>query len=501
MVSTDTVALTAIVSQFFDINVSIIPSTFVPEYPGQEPSILNVDPGSTISYNIEVTNVGNGDDFVIITPTVLEVNWESTFFLGSEERVTSELNLNESVTFIMQIRIPKDQLAGTYTTGINVTSIGDREIKKFDTVINKVFNLSVYGVMHSELTSDKILNDTIQFVPGVSPGSILYYLFEITNGGNDWDQINIKFDPMKPSSSRATASEAEDISLAAWSEFEELDWEAYIIGLQNTEAYLSEVKDMDFGNNVDISHQTAPIGYLNSNTTTREMNLTLGVGQTVWLKVQLIVPRDIPDIDDELHPVADDPWYFRLEAKSTDPDADPNGNYKDVDPDNNEVLIKNIILLPDLEVVGKNINYPSNMEPGKIVTISAEIRNIGDIEAKEVIVTFYVNGKEVRSQTLRELDKDQSRLIPFTWEVASGDNELKIKVDPENAIVEIREDNNEASKKETIEAGGILEIFSNREFCSILPIIIVVIILAFILIIIKKRGDFLGLKPGGGGEI
>ena len=47
--------------------------------------------------------------------------------------------------------------------------------------------------------------------------------------------------------------------------------------------------------------------------------------------------------------------------------------------------------------------------------------------------------------------------------------------------------------------GGLAEIFSNREFCSVLPIIVVVIILAIIIIIIKKRGSFFGLKPGGEG--
>jgi hypothetical protein len=457
-----------------------------------------VDPGSVITYNINITNEGNGKDFVIITPTMLEVNWEATFYFDGEERVTHELLINETLRFELQIVIPKDQLAGTFTTAINVTSIGDREINSFDTKINKVYNLSAYGVVHSEHTSDKELNSTIKLEPGVSPGSILNYVFEVTNGGNDADWIDVNFYPMKPTSMR----QAEDLTIAQWSEFEEIGWEAYLLGITNTEAYLTEVEDLDFSEDFDISHQTAPVAYLNDgNTSIRNMKLNLGVGQTIWVKVQLTIPRDVPDTHD-LHPDSEEPWYFRFECQS----ADPIGKNIDINLEDNEVMIINKILLPDLIVYKKKsgdsgINYPSSFESGTIVTISAEIKNIGEIAAREVIVTFYVDGKEVRSQTINILDKGQSRLVPFTWETVSGDHDLKISVDPENAIVEKNEKNNEATAKVGIESGGFLEILSNREFCSVLPIIILVVILAIIIIIIKKRGDFFGLKPGGGEEI
>jgi hypothetical protein len=258
LVSTDSVALTAIVSQTFNINVSILPAGLKPPDPGEDPPILSVDPGTTVTYNINITNVGNGDDFVIITPTLLEVNWDATFYLNAEERVTSEIDQNETVMFQMKIVIPKTQLAGKFQTGMNISSLGDREIIYFNTVINKVYNLSVYGVVHSKLTSDKELNSTIAPYPGVSPGSILNFVFEVKNGGNAPDWVNVNLFPQTQAITRAV-----DLNLAEWSEFEANDWEGYFIGITNTEAYMTNVDDLDFSVPIDISHEISQVAYLN----------------------------------------------------------------------------------------------------------------------------------------------------------------------------------------------------------------------------------------------
>jgi uncharacterized membrane protein len=453
--STDTVALTAIVSQFFDINVTVDP-----------PSIA-IDPGETINYKIKVRNIGNGDDFVIVMPNLLEVNWDATFYLDGVERVTSEIGYNETVEFQMQIRIPRNQLAGAYKTGINVSSIGDREIMEFDTIINQTFNLSVYGVMHSQETSDKLLTNNIKPEPGVSPGSILTYVFEVTNGGNKGDWVRLEFTSVN----------------------EEWDtWEGVFVGITNTEAYLTDVESWDFGEQLDMSTQTSAVGYLNSNTdvTLHQIEMKLGVDQRVWVKVQLTVPRDVE---------RDTVRFFNIQGKSLHKD----GILKDENTDDNDVRLELKLLFPDLDLTS-DIRHPKNIDNGEIVTISVEVSNIGDIEAREVLVTFYVDGKEVKTQTINLLPDGSSRLIPFTWQAMGGNHDLKIKVDPENAIVEEDESNNEKSEKVNVESGGFGEIFNNRSVCSVIPIIIVAIILAIIVIIIRKRGSLFGWKPGGGGE-
>jgi hypothetical protein len=407
-----------------------------------------------------------GDDFVIIMPALLEVNWDSTFYLDNEERVTSELDYNTSITFNMQIRIPKNQLAGTYKTGINVSSIGDREIKYFDTVINQIYNLSVYGVVHSEETSDKQLESRIKPEPGVSPGSILNYVFEVSNGGNAPDVIKLEL-----------SSVGEE-----WG-----DWEGVFLGITNTEAYMTDVDNWDFTERLDMSTFTSPVAYLNSDTNPNlhEFELKLGVGQTVWVKVQITVPRDIATTD------TGRVRTFNIHGESLDPD----GILKDVNVNDNDVSLILTLLFPDL-VISSEVRHPREILNGEIVTISAEVSNDGDIEAREVLVTFYVDGKEVKTQTINILSKGSSRLIPFTWQAAGDKHTLTIKVDPENAIVEKFENNNEKSKDVDVNVDW-QDTLTGRETCSVILIIFVAVILAIIVIIIKKRGNFFGLKPGG----
>jgi uncharacterized membrane protein len=468
--STDTVALTAIVSQFFDIEVYIEPADEYEEEVDDE-GILHIDPGSTITYDIIIKNAGNGDDFVIIMPALLEVNWDSTFYLDNEERVTSELDYNTSITFKMQIRIPKNQLAGTYKTGINVSSIGDREIEYFDTVVNQIYNLSVYGVVHSEETSDKQLESRIKPVPGVSPGSILNYVFEVSNGGNAPDVIKLEL-----------SSAGEE-----WGA-----WEGVFLGITNTEAYMTEVDNWDFAERLDMSPHTSSVTFINSNTdqSLHEIEMKLGVDQTIWVKVQITVPRDIATTD------TGRVRTFNVHGESLDPD----GILKDVNVDDNDVSLILTLLFPDLMVTSE-VRHPSKISNGDIVTISAEIANEGDIEAREVLVTFYVDGKEVKTQTINLLPKGSARLIPFTWEAMGDKHTLTIKVDPENAIVEKFENNNEKSKDVDVDTDLFADVINNRVVCSVVPIIIVAIIMAIIVILIKKRGSIFGWKPGGGEEL
>jgi hypothetical protein len=368
----------------------------------------------------------------------------------------------------MQINIPDDQLAGNYTTKVNVSSINDREIVKFYTEVNQIFDLSAFGVVHSDETSDKELVGTIKPEPGVAPGSILNYVFEVTNDGNAPDTILLTL-----------TSVGED-----WG-----DWDGIFIGLTNTEAYMTDVESLDFAEKINMAPEINPVAYLNSNedTSLHQITVRLGVGQKVWVKVQISVPRDIPNTGLERR--------FNVEALSTDPD----GILLDEDSTDNSVDIDLTVLFPDLLITG-SIRHPSQISSGSIVTISAEIKNDGDIDAENVIVTFYVNGKEVKTQTITRLPKGATRLVPFTWQAMGGEHRLAIKVDPEDAIVESAEDNNERTKKVNVETSGFGEIVNTQMVCSLTPLILVAILIAIAVVWLKKKGNILGWKPGRGGE-
>ncbi|WP_455392151.1 CARDB domain-containing protein [[Eubacterium] cellulosolvens] len=459
----DSVALTAIVSQFFDIDVIVCPSNDFEDEADNE-GILHINPGTIISYDITINNTGNGEDFVIIMPTLLEVNWDSTFYLNNEERVTSELDYNTSVTFKMQITIPKNQLAGIYKTGINVTSIGDYEIEYFDTVVNKILNLSLFGVVYTGEPSEKKLVNLIKPEPGVSPGWILDYLFEVTNGGNAPDVIKLDLSSIDE----------------AWG-----DWKGTFLAITNTEAYMTEVANRDFAERLDMATQTTPVGFLNnnSNPNLHEIELTIGMHQKIWVKIQITVPSDITPLDSNLE------RRFNIHAES----KYPTDILKDVKVNDNDVSVVLKISFPDL-CINSPIRHPDQISNGEIVTISADVSNYGDIEAREVLVRFYVDGKEVKTVTIKRLPIGSSRLVPFTWQAADGMHTLTIKVDPENVIVEKNENNNEKSKDVAVESNELAELFRNRVVCSIISIIIFIMVLA-IIVKIRKHSSLFVSKP------
>jgi hypothetical protein len=263
------------------------------------------------------------------------------------------------------------------------------------------------------------------------------------------------------------------------------------VGVSNTEVYLTDFDYLDFDKELDLSHLKYPVGYIcEENNTVRTLKLKFGVGQTLWVRVQITVPRGIHDVQSEFF---DDEgyWHFALECHS----ANPEGKGKDLDNSNNVVLTKLKILLPDL-IVASKLFHPRSITNGDIVTVSCQIRNIGDISANEMAIVFYVDGKDMQSKTLTRLDRGRTRLITYTWQAPAGKHELEIKIDPEDNIVEKREDNNDVSSMVEVKESGFLGMKSIREVCSILAIVIAIILVLIVVITIKRKGSFFGFKPG-----
>jgi hypothetical protein len=96
-------------------------------------------------------------------------------------------------------------------------------------------------------------------------------------------------------------------------------------------------------------------------------------------------------------------------------------------------------IAPDL-VVG-NINAPSNMISGNNYEIKVKIENTGNQNAA-FNLTLEVNGDEIgRSQISLGAGNNYGEV--FKWKPSAGTYELTAKVDPENAVTELNESNNE----------------------------------------------------------
>ena len=100
---------------------------------------------------------------------------------------------------------------------------------------------------------------------------------------------------------------------------------------------------------------------------------------------------------------------------------------------------------PDLNIT--SVSYsPVSPIAGQQVTINLTISNNGNADAKAFNVSMFVNGTKVADQRLEGLNVSSSQLITFKWTpTAAGTYEIKIVVDPENAVDESNETNNEVS--------------------------------------------------------
>ena len=102
-------------------------------------------------------------------------------------------------------------------------------------------------------------------------------------------------------------------------------------------------------------------------------------------------------------------------------------------------LLKNYI--PDLAPTAINVPALIVNQPS---TITATIANIGEVDASAFNVSLSANGSVVDTASVLSLSAGNSTSVSFEWTPASvSDQELCVAVDPDNAIVEMDEANNE----------------------------------------------------------
>ncbi|MFX1298292.1 MAG: CARDB domain-containing protein, partial [Promethearchaeota archaeon] len=92
--------------------------------------------------------------------------------------------------------------------------------------------------------------------------------------------------------------------------------------------------------------------------------------------------------------------------------------------------------------------YPQEEE---IVDIKADIHNIGDSKALNVIVELYegnpdFGGTRIAIQRIESINYDSEVEVIFQYQAKPGKNELYIKIDPNNDVSELNENNNIALK-------------------------------------------------------
>ncbi len=347
----------------------------------------NPELGDSINISVKIKNEGT------ISASQVEMQFlNDTIKLDSQTIKNIEKEGGQAI-FILNWKITE----GTHTIWVEIDY--ENKIEEFNennNRANKTITLAItyditilgYNEKNDEF-SDSITKST-------SPGLLNSFIFEVIKKGN-----------------------AETITLEILGlDQEENGWSGYFSDVSNTKSYTTNIQLIDFTEIIDMTGQPPDIAYLNNNTEIDRLKLKLGAEQKVYVKIKIIVPFDLSEGDQKI---------IKLKGISEEPELE--------DPIDNEVEITINVLLPDIVI--EKMDYPEVMREGEIVTISAYIKNIGDIEAKDIKVSLYVDNSEVKNTQINRIPKGyDTLLINFNWQAISGVHNLKIVVDPENTVAE-----------------------------------------------------------------
>lgn len=124
---------------------------------------------------------------------------------------------------------------------------------------------------------------------------------------------------------------------------------------------------------------------------------------------------------------------------------------------NNTINMTIQVTKPDLLITDTNISFSftaSDVEVGEVkendvVTINANVFNSGHLDVNNIIVRFYdgsPGSNIIENVTIGSLAVGESKNAIIDWNSIIGTHNISIKVDPDNAIPETDETNNDASR-------------------------------------------------------
>jgi subtilase family serine protease len=138
--------------------------------------------------------------------------------------------------------------------------------------------------------------------------------------------------------------------------------------------------------------------------------------------------------------------------------VDPNNTIAEGNETNNEATKDFTVLpnLPDLSITSGDISItPASFKSGDQVTFKATIRNTGVASASNVLARFFLAETQIGEKNAGTISANSNKSAQLVYQLPgnlTGEQILKVTVDPDNAITETSEANNQAEK--TINIGG-----------------------------------------------
>jgi len=139
--------------------------------------------------------------------------------------------------------------------------------------------------------------------------------------------------------------------------------------------------------------------------------------------------------------------------------ADPNGVVAEFDEENNSTFeLLEVASRPDPAISAASLELaPRFPRPGESVTLTVRVSNLGEQEVSGLVVRAFDDGAAVAGdQTIALLPAQGEATASFTWTVGSAAGEarsVRAVLDPEGALAESSESNNEASIALTVQDG------------------------------------------------
>jgi subtilase family serine protease len=83
---------------------------------------------------------------------------------------------------------------------------------------------------------------------------------------------------------------------------------------------------------------------------------------------------------------------------------------------------------------------------GDKITITAKVDNQGIEKAINPRITLYIDGIEVDSADVPDIDIDSEASVDFSWTVTAGEHEISVIANSDNAVLESNVSNNVKSR-------------------------------------------------------
>ena len=421
-------------------------------------SNLDLYPGQSFQLNTTIENTGNGPDrFDVAVNSILDSNGMADVWDIEIPRVTfEELDRDTSQGVPIYINVPEKTFAGNYEVTLDVLSEEPYEGTRLRDRI--ILNVEIGEFYDMRIELDPAVESRIKTT---APGRVVRYTMNVTNFGNVEDH---------PSIHNHTQN------TAGWDEIPGMN----TLSGWNINYALIEGFDTEF----PLEHQCVELTVGQDPPEGRCYKTAIGTDAgTVMLPImpayttlQLVA---IIEIDSQA-PLSD--REIGIKVLSSAGSSQAGGDHdetpiwddsctidenKDGLPDlnrpfcdTNEQILELRLRAPDLEIVSVTIGDDRG-KVGEMLSVNVEIKNSGNIHATDVNIILCVGqsktsiqkyGCDEENVAYRQIlqavmpvgasGEEESPKITLLYLVKAGTHEVSVVIDPDNMIVESKEDNN-----------------------------------------------------------